>query len=212
MSGGLCPQAAQGRKAEAICLKGNARHHLSLFPVERPDGSTGPWQGGREGRGLPRANLKCLVRWRHKGASPSSASRTAMSPGLQKHPRAVPYPDRGVGTVHGDALRQPPLEAAGPAGRGEDQHPPDAHHHGHPHSPLPDQRVRLLPGHQPLQGSEGLQHRQREFPWEVAANRAPPRPPQTTPESPRGVLCSRTSSCQLWQSCGAVSAAPSTVQ
>lgn len=41
---------------------------------------------------------------------------------------------------------------------------------------------------------------------------APPRPPQTTPESPHGVLCSRTSSCQLWQSCGAVSAAPSTVQ
>uniref|UniRef100_A0A8B9ULN2 acetyl-CoA carboxylase n=1 Tax=Anas zonorhyncha TaxID=75864 RepID=A0A8B9ULN2_9AVES len=40
---------------------------------------------------------------------------------------------------------------------------------------------------------------------------APPRPPQTTPESPRGVLCSRTSSCQLWQSCGAVPAAPSTV-
>lgn len=41
---------------------------------------------------------------------------------------------------------------------------------------------------------------------------APPRPPQTTPESPRRVLCSRTSSCQLWQSCGAVPAAPSTVQ
>lgn len=160
VSGGLCPRAADGRKAVAVSAKEAVTEWLSLFPMERLNGSTGPWrQGGGEGRGPPQSKPDVAVWWRC-----SNLGITCMAfPGLESNPCAVPHPDRGVGTGHGDALRQPPLEAAGPAGRGEDQHPPDAHRHGHPHPPLPDQRVWLLPGHQPLQGSEGPQHRQREY-------------------------------------------------
>lgn len=66
--------------------------------------------------------------------------------------------DRGVGAVHGDALREPPLEAPCPPGRAEDQHPPDAHGEGNSHPALPHQRVRILPGHQPVQGGDRLQN------------------------------------------------------
>lgn len=119
-------------------------------------------QGGGKRRGSPKANLTWLFGGGAIGCFNLGIACTVF-PGLQSNPCVVPHPDRGVGPGHGDALWQPPLEAAGPAGRGEDQHPPDAHRHGHPHPPLPDQRVWLLPGHQPLQGSEGPQHRQCEY-------------------------------------------------
>ncbi|KAG5840361.1 hypothetical protein ANANG_G00187990 [Anguilla anguilla] len=56
------------------------------------------------------------------------------------------------------------LEAPCPAGRAEDQHPPDARGHRHPHPPLPHQRVRLLPGHQPVQGGDRPQLRTDHVP------------------------------------------------
>lgn len=78
---------------------------------------------------------------------------------VQKGEASSVFSDRGIRAEHGDALREPPVEAPRPPGRAEDQHSADTDRKGHPHSSLPDQRVGLLPGHQPVQRGDGFQDR-----------------------------------------------------
>lgn len=49
------------------------------------------------------------------------------------------------------------METPRPPSRAEDQHQVDTDREGNSHSSLPDQRVRLLLGHQSVQRSDGLQ-------------------------------------------------------
>lgn len=49
------------------------------------------------------------------------------------------------------------MEITRPPGRTENQHSPDTNWKSNSHSPLPDKRVWLLLGHQPIQRSDRLQ-------------------------------------------------------
>ncbi|KFV14238.1 Acetyl-CoA carboxylase 2, partial [Tauraco erythrolophus] len=82
----------------------------TVFPS--PQGREAGWQHQsqewREGSGSPKVNLKMLLL---NEAAPALASGTVVSLGPRTHPSAAPCPDRGVGAVHGDALRLRVLQA-----------------------------------------------------------------------------------------------------
>lgn len=73
-----------------------------------------------------------------------------------------PSLDWAVSPLHGDALRQSPLEAQGPTGWAENQYSPDTDWAGHSCPPLSHQWVWLLLGHQPVRGSHRSQFRTGE--------------------------------------------------
>lgn len=69
----------------------------------------------------------------------------------------VSVSDWGIRAEHGNAVWKSPVEIARPPGRTENQHSPDANWKSNSHPPLPDKRVWLLLGYQPIQGSDWLQ-------------------------------------------------------